>query len=192
MRLYLDGCSFTYGLGLEHQHTLAGLWQDQYEVINKSRPGKSNLAIALDAFENIPSCDVVVIGWTFSSRSYLKYQKYDIDLLPTRTVVELPFEQDTKLMSDIYTDLHRNFYALYDSEFADHNSNFLISSIDNLCKIEQKKSAFFSIEKRKTNVKLYYPTISPAMRLSDGHWNRLGTNHVYTVLQQLIYDQQQK
>jgi hypothetical protein len=190
MRLYLDGCSFTYGLGLEHEHTLAGLWQDQYQVINKSRPGKSNLAIALDAFENIPSCDIAVIGWTFSARSYLRYQKYDIDLLPSRTVVELPFEQDTKTISDIYTDLHRNFYSLHDTDFADQTSNFLIASIANLCRVEQKKSAFFSIEKRKTNAKIYYPVISPAMRLPDGHWNQIGTKHVYTVLQQMIYDQQ--
>jgi hypothetical protein len=192
MRLYLDGCSFTYGLGLAPEHTLSGLWQNEYEVINKSRPGKSNLAIALDAFENIPSCDVIIIGWTFSSRSYLKYQNYDIDLLPTRTVVELPFAQDTKIISDIYTDLHRNFYSLHDSDFADQHSNFLVSSINNLCLIEQKKLAFFSAEKRKTNAKIYYPVLSPAMRLSDGHWNQIGTKHVHTVLQQLIYEQYQK
>ena len=50
-RLYLDGCSYTYGLGLDSTHTLGYLFQYQgeYVVTNKSRPGKSNLAIAIDA-----------------------------------------------------------------------------------------------------------------------------------------------
>ena len=188
-KLYLDGCSFTFGLGLESHDTLAGRWDSEYEVINKTRPGKSNLAIALDAFENIQNCDIVVIGWTFSSRSYLKYQDYDIDLLPSRTVVELPFEKDTKIMSDIYTDLHRNFYALHDTAFAGHYSDFLVSSIKYMCEKYQKKSVFFSWERRATDFDIYYPTISPKMRLHDGHLNVNGTLHLYNNLQQLIYEQ---
>jgi hypothetical protein len=188
-RLYLDGCSFTFGLGLESHDTLAGRWGSKYEVINKTRPGKSNLAIALDAFENIQNCDVVVIGWTYSSRSYLKYQNHDIDLLPSRTVVDLPFERDTKTMSDIYTDLHRNFYALHDTVFAGQYSDFLVSSIKYMCEKYQKKSVFFSWEHRKADCNIYYPTISPKMRLPDGHLNADGTTHLYNNLQQLIYEQ---
>lgn len=188
-KLYLDGCSLTFGLGLESHDTLAGQWDSEYEIINKTRPGKSNLAIALDAFENIQNCDIVVIGWTFSSRSYLKYQNYDIDLLPSRTVVELPFERDTKAISDIYTDLHKNFYALHDTTFAGHHSNFLVSSIKYMCEKYRKKTVFFSWEPRKTDFEIYYPTIGPKMRLSDGHLNAGGTAHLYNNLQQLIYEQ---
>lgn len=188
-KLYLDGCSLTYGLGLDRHETLAGRWESQYEIINKTRPGKSNLAIALDTFKNIQTCDIIVIGWTFSSRSYLKYHDYDIDLLPSRTVVDLPFERDTKVMSDIYTDLHRNFYALHDTTFANHYSDFLISSTKAMCEKYQKKTVFFSWEKRKTDFKIYYPTMSGKMRFPDGHLNVHGTLHLYNNLQQLIYEQ---
>jgi hypothetical protein len=188
-KLYLDGCSLTYGLGLDRHDTLAGRWESQYEIINKTRPGKSNLAIALDAFENIQTCDIIVIGWTFSSRSYLKYHDYNIDLLPSRTTVELPFERDTKIMSDIYTDLHRNFYALHDTTFANHHSDFLVSSIKIMCEKHQKKTVFFSWEKRKTDFNIYYPTMSRKMRFPDGHLNVDGTAHLHNNLQQLIYEQ---
>jgi len=188
-RLYLDGCSYTHGVGINSSNTLAGRWSSEYEVINKTRPGKSNLAIALDAFENIQNCDLVIIGWTYSSRSYLKYQNHDIDLLPSRTVVDLPFERDTKTMSDIYTDLHRNFYALHDTVFAGQYSDFLVSSIKYMCEKYQKKSVFFSWEHRKADCNIYYPTISPKMRLPDGHLNADGTTHLYNNLQQLIYEQ---
>lgn len=188
-RLYLDGCSYTYGLGLDHNDTLAGRWESQYEIINKTRPGKSNLAMALDTFENIQSCDIIVIGWTFSSRSYLKYHGHDIDLLPSRTVVDLPFERDTKVMSDIYTDLHRNFYALHDTTFANHYSDFLVGSIKAMCEKYQKTTVFFSWERRKVDANIYYPTISRQMRLPDGHLNVDGTTHLYNNLQQLIYEQ---
>ena len=188
-KLYLDGCSLTFGLGLESHDTLAGRWDSEYEIINKTRSGKSNLAIALDTFENIQNCDLVVIGWTYSSRSYLKYQNYDIDLMPSRTVIELPFERDTKTISDIYTDLHRNFYALHDTTFANHYSDFLVGSIKAMCEKYQKKTVFFSWERRKVDADIYYPTILPKMRLSDGHLNADGTAHLYRNLQQLIYEQ---
>ena len=53
-KLYLDGCSFTYGLNLPPEHTLAYLFSVDggYKVTNGSRNGKSNLAIAMDAYKN--------------------------------------------------------------------------------------------------------------------------------------------
>jgi hypothetical protein len=76
MSLYFNGCSFTYGTGLSPESTLGRLLGDQggYNVTNNSRPGKSNLAIALDTYDNVSKHDVIVIGWTFSSRTYLKYK----------------------------------------------------------------------------------------------------------------------
>ena len=192
-RLYLDGCSFTYGLGLEHHDTLAGRWESEYDVINNARPGKSNLAIALDTFKNIQTCDIMVIGWTFSSRSYLKYYDYDIDLLPSSTADHLSFGQNidrnTKVIHDTYADLHRNFYALHDVKFANHYSDFLVCSIKAMCEQYQKTSVFFSWERRNTNFDMCYPNMSKQMRLPDGHLNVDGITHLYNNLQQLIYEQ---
>ena len=48
-KLLLDGCSFTYGLGLKKEETLEHHFiENGYQVLNLSRPGKSNHAIALD------------------------------------------------------------------------------------------------------------------------------------------------
>jgi hypothetical protein len=188
-KLYLDGCSFTYGLGLQQSETLAALWQNEYEVVNKARPGKSNLAIALDTYQNFQECDVIVLGWTYSSRSYLKYGNYDIDLLPFRTVTELPFEKDTKILSDIYTDFHKLFYAIHDTKFAGLYSDFLVSSLKSMCEKYNKISVFFSWERRAVDANMYYPVIHPRMRLSDGHLNSHGMQHLFNNIQQMIYEQ---
>jgi hypothetical protein len=179
-KLYLDGCSFTHGVGLEPCDTLAERWSSEYKVVNKTRPGKSNLAIALDAFENIQNCDVVVIGWTFCARSYLKYQNQHFDLLP---------RFDTSKMSDSYKKLHRIFYALHDTAFAGQYSDFLVSSIKCMCEKYQKKSVFFSWENRNVDCDIYYPNISSKMRFPDSHLNADGTTHLYNNLQQLINEQ---
>ena len=53
-KLLLDGCSYTYGLNLLKEHTLEHHFiESGYEVLNLSRPGKSNNAIALDVYNNI-------------------------------------------------------------------------------------------------------------------------------------------
>lgn len=53
-RLYLDGCSLTYGQGLARQHSLGALFENVggYSVCDNSRPGKSNIAMVLDTYQN--------------------------------------------------------------------------------------------------------------------------------------------
>ena len=49
-KLYIDGCSLTYGQGLDEKDKLDYLLTTKagFDVINNSRSGKSNLAIVLD------------------------------------------------------------------------------------------------------------------------------------------------
>ena len=57
-RLLLDGCSYTYGLNLKREETLEHHFiENGYQVLNLSRPGKSNNAIALDIYNNIDNFD---------------------------------------------------------------------------------------------------------------------------------------
>ena len=86
-RLIAFGDSFTYGDGLADCHvepTHPGplpskfAWPQvlgnmlEFEVINKSKPGHSNIQILKDilSFDFLPS-DTVVIGWTYAVRDYI-------------------------------------------------------------------------------------------------------------------------
>jgi hypothetical protein len=187
--LYLDGCSYTYGLNLKSEETLTQHFiESGYNVSNQSRPGKSNLAIAIDTFNHAQDCDVVVVGWTFSSRFYLKYLDLHIDLLPPRTQIELPQVIDADEIESSYSDLHKHFYSLHDSDYFDNMSDMLIAQT--YCRLLSlgKNIVFFSWEKRKVE-NLYYPHIHANHRLACGHLNANGTTHLYNKLQGLIDDQ---
>ena len=79
--LYLDGCSLVYGDGLPREQSLGNLFKDLggYNVTDCSRSGKSNIAIALDAYQSFKDYDVIILGFTFSSRFHLKYNNQNLD-----------------------------------------------------------------------------------------------------------------
>jgi len=187
-KLYLNGCSYTFGLHLEKEDTLAHLFSESagYQVTNNSRPGKSNMAIALDTFNSIKNHDTIVLGWTYASRSYLKYNGYNIDLLASRLQIELPHDIDTNNIESTYTALHKQFYSLYDAEHFNNVSDMLMTSTYHLAKSLGKKMVFFSWEKRSTNIPVYYPHIPSSYRLPDSHLNVAGTMYLYNTLQGLI------
>ena len=64
MRLYIDGCSLTYGQGLPRDQSLGHLFTTQggYEVFDASRPGKSNTAICMDTHKYFKDYDVFVLA----------------------------------------------------------------------------------------------------------------------------------
>jgi hypothetical protein len=119
VNLYLDGCSLTYGVGLDSADTLASNFEQAgYNVLNFSRPGKSNIAIAQDTYNNIDSANIFVLGFTFSARYHLKFNDIDIDLLPSNYT----WQYDRDLIqgsdiSDIAKNLHKNFYTLFDQTY---------------------------------------------------------------------------
>ena len=180
-KLYLDGCSFTYGIGLDESQRLHSKFKSAgHEVTNLSRPGKSNTAIALDTFNNIDKFDKFVLGFTFSNRYYLKFRNTDIDLLGTR------FELDTTNNADLeesYKNLHKAFYTLYDTQHWNNVSNMLVDNILSTLKLQSKKVFAFSWEIRNTTNQLYYPIVLPEDRLSDGHLNAKGTQKLFDIIQ---------
>lgn len=177
-KLLLDGCSFTYGLGLKKEETLEHHFiENGYQVLNLSRPGKSNHAIALDVYNHIDKVDVVVVGWTFSSRWHLKYHGDNIDLLATRLQIELPYTIDSGAIEQSYQDLHRSLYSLFDSTHWDQTSDMLVDTTHALA--QQKSTVFFSWEPRDTQCSLYYPHIPVSLRLPCGHLNADGTTYLF-------------
>jgi len=186
-RILLDGCSFTYGLGLDREQTLEHHFiESGYDVINLSRPGKSNQAIALDIYHNTDDYDIVVAGWTFSTRWYLRYHSLDIDLLSSREHIEIPNTLDSRLIEESYQDLHHSLYSLFDLSHWDQCSNMLIDTTAAIIAQRQKNYVFFSWETRNTKCPLYYPHVPKSHRLLDGHLNADGTTHLFNHLTQLI------
>lgn len=190
MKLYLDGCSFTYGLGLLRKQSLGQLFKDRggYDVVDCSRNGKSNMAIAMDAYKNADSVDVIVLGFTFSGRFYIKYQEQHIDFQPIRYQLPLADNINSQELGDAYLDFHKYFYTLYQTPFCDDYSDFLIDSVCSYLEAQGKIVLAFSWEQRKTKHQLVYPYIGPNMRLPDRHLNALGTEYLYNILQTQLAD----
>lgn len=186
-KLLLDGCSFTYGLNLKPNETLEHHFIEcGYEVLNLSRPGKSNHAIALDVYKNLEHCDVVVVGWTFSSRWHLKYHEHDIDLLASRTQIELPCLIDTETIEQNYQDLHQSLYGLFDITHWNQTSDMLVDLTHAMIATHQKCSVFFGLEPRNTQCPIYIPHVPSNHRLPCGHLNSNGTTHLFNKLTFLL------
>jgi hypothetical protein len=186
-KVLLDGCSFTYGLNLERTETLEHHFiENGYEILNLSRPGKSNTAIALDVYNQLDSCDLLVVGWTFSSRWYLKYQDLDIDLLATRENIELPHDLNSGLIEQSYQDLHKSLYSMFDISYWNQLSDMTIDTISAFAQQQNKKFVFFSWEHRNTKSQLYYPHVLRTHRLPCGHLNADATCDLFNKLNFLI------
>ena len=184
-KLYLDGCSFTYGLHLPPEDTLATLFARDggYIVTNQSRPGKSNLAIVMDAYRASQTHDTIVLGFTFSSRFYLKYQDADIDFLPSRFNLDLKNSINSKQLDQAYNQFHRYFYTMYEPPFCDNLSDMLIDGVCSYILSLGKKLVCFSWEQRNTQQQILYPYIGPDFRLPDNHLNTQGTRYLFNLLQ---------
>lgn len=180
-KLLLDGCSFTYGLNLSREETLEQHFIEcGFEVLNLSRPGKSNHAIALDLYNHHSKVDAIVVGWTFSSRWHLHYHNKDIDLLPSREMLELPHALDSGGIEQSYQQLHRSLYSLFDVRHWNQVSDMLIDSTHTL--IKHKQHLFFSWEPRNTKCYVYMPHVIAQHRLPCGHLNRDGTANLFEKL----------
>ena len=179
--LYLDGCSYTFGLGLPPSDTLEHLFiAAGYNVVNKSRPGKSNMAICLDTYNHANVADVLVIGFTYSSRYYLNFEKRNIDLLVNRYNLDT---DENAALEDEYINLHRSFYTLFDQNHWGNVSDMLIdNTIDSLL-LKNKKIFAFTWESRRTKQKLFRPIIDSSQKLPDGHLNAIGTKNLFNIIQ---------
>jgi hypothetical protein len=185
-RLYLDGCSLTYGQGLSRQDSLGALFhtRGEYLVLDQSRPGKSNIAIAFDTYQNFREYDTFVLGFTYSSRFGLKYHDQNLDFFPGFHGNGLGLEPANLDIAS--TEVHKYFYSVFGSPYCDNLSDMLIDTLINFLISQNKKVLGFSWEKRKTVCQLEYPYIGPASRLNDGHLNVKGTEQLFDFLQNII------
>lgn len=195
MRIYIDGCSLTYGQGLPRDKSLASLFRSigqHEEVLDMSRPGKSNLAIMQDTWDNRTNFDVYILGFTYASRTYLKVRDLNLDF---HNVSEFSVDYQHYFDSNIEEScsvLHKHLYALYDDDFYNKQSDVQVDTIISKLLSMNKIVVPFSWEKRKTDYNLLYPFYGPEYRISkkDYHLNEAGTKHLFDALQLELLEKQ--
>ena len=185
MRLYLDGCSLTYGQGLAREQSLGYLFKEQggYDVFDASRPGKSNTAICLDTHQHWKDYDLFVLGFTYSSRFYINYNNQNLDFYVGAQNQQTGLEPQN--LDEATNAVYKYFYTVFGYPYCNHLSDMLIDGSVNFLKIQGKKVLAFSWEKRETTTQLLYPYMSPKERLNDGHLNQQGTINLYNFLQNI-------
>ena len=169
-KIYVDGCSFTYGEGLSREYSLANLISAD---IDMSLPGKSNNNIIYDTYRHINDADIFVLGFTFADRTTLWNNDRPVGVNPSKLQIEkLSDQPGSSLLEEKYKDFHTIFYMLYNQRYQDTLSDFFIDGIIELLKSKQKKVIVYSIEKRNCVNEIFYPYIMN--KQSDGHYNEIG------------------
>lgn len=171
--LYVDGCSYVYGQGLERQYSLSRLLNANAD---RSEPGKSNISILEDLYNNIHCFDFFIVGFTYSNRYSFYWndkrehiftgykQRYLGDYFGA--------ESDAK---DLVT-LQKLFYKFSNLDILDLRSDIYVEAAINKLENNNKKYFVFTWEPRKVT-KAHYINVcefSKDLQLADGHLNEKG------------------
>jgi len=168
-KIYVDGCSFTYGEGLSREYSLANLISAD---IDMSMPGKSNNNIVYDTYCHINDADIFVLGFTLANRTTLWDSNTPIGINPTKLKLNQLYHPHGAMLEDNYKAFHKVFYMLYNEKYQSTLSDFFIDGLIELLKSKQKKIIVYSMEQRNCINEIFYPNISN--RLPDGHYNETG------------------
>lgn len=186
MRLYLDGCSMTHGVGLPREQSLARLFSEigGYQVLDKSFPGKSNMAIAFDTYQHRNDFDIFVLGFTFSARFGMRRRDQDLKFFPG-------YNKDSFALEPADLDLahqgvQRYFFTVFEEPYCSQLSDMLIDNTVSLLRGKNRQVLPFTWQYRNTDVHLYDFYFAPDDRLPDGHLNSKGTKKLFDRLQNIL------
>lgn len=184
MKLYIDGCSLTYGQGLPRDKSLGHLFKEigGYQVKDNSRSGKSNILMSVDTYENYKDYDVFVLGFTFAERFGIKYHNNNLVFFPGFHNCGLDIDHHD--LDQAHIEASKYFYTIFGRPYCDNLSDMLVDGLISFLQSQSKTVIAFSWQQRSTNVALMYPYIGPKDRLLDGHLNEQGTMKLYNLLQQ--------
>jgi hypothetical protein len=170
-KIYVDGCSYVYGQGLDRQHSLANLLS--INNVDMSCTGKSNYAIALDLYASKLNCDIYIIGWTFSNRTEFNFDNNIIQSSSSRTAVGLGDIPNGEYLENEYKILQDKFYRY--SSRQDVLSDFFIDATASMLTKQNKKFIFISWENRNCQTSILYPNITSNYRQKDtATWKTTG------------------
>jgi hypothetical protein len=182
-KLYLDGCSLTYGQGLDRKHSLGSWFKNDggYDLVDQSFPGKSNMMICFDAYQNRHHHDIFVLGFTFSNRFGLKFKNQNLNFYAGSA--GLGFGLEPAELDQSHLAVQKYFYTVFDEPYCSDLSDMLIDTTVNSLRAHNKTVIAFSWQNRNTDNKLHYPCIQINDRLPDGHLNVSGMKKLYEFLQ---------
>lgn len=152
-KIYVDGCSYVYGQGLDRSSSLGALLG---ATTDNSRPAKSNIAISEDLYHAVKlDYDWYIVGYTFSNRYSFSLDRKPIDIYSSTDEYVLEFEQDEIQLKQ----LHRLYYYFSDVSKLDQRSDYLVDSSIALLEQQNKKFVMFSWEPRTiiNSGKIFYP-----------------------------------
>lgn len=186
MRLYLDGCSYTYGAGLPREQSLGHLFRSRggYHVLDNSSPGKSNMAIAFDAYHHRNEFDIFVLGFTFAARFGLKNRGQDLKFFPGHTAQG--FGLDSLDMDRAHLEVQKYFFTVFEEPYCNQLSDHLVDTVCHFLDSKGGTVVAFTWQTRDTEYKLYEPYFGPKDRLADGHLNAAGTEKLFDYLQNIL------
>lgn len=189
MSLYVDGCSYAAGFGLDKSFSLGSLLNANYDA---SYSGKSNQSIFHDVYSNLHKFDRFVISLTYP----LRFQIFDagvrIPVLPSENGVAHRLK-DTEYEKP-YINFHKILYSLIDENFYETLSDAIAESIITLFKHHNKKYLIYSWAGREnylsSEIIFLSPFPSEEFRLPDGrHLNEKGMVNWAEDIRKRFYDQ---
>lgn len=186
MRLYLDGCSLTYGDGLSRTQNLGYLFSTigGYEVLDKSLPGKSNMGIAFDAYQHRDEFDIFVLGFTFSERFGIKRKGQDLKFFPGSRIDGFGLEPAN--LDIAHMEVQKYFFTVFEEPFSSELSDMLVDTIISHLLCKGRKVLPFTWQARKTDAVLHHFYFGPKDRLPDGHLTAISTKKLFDNLQNIL------
>jgi hypothetical protein len=194
MRWYVDGCSYTAGHGLNPAYSLASIISRELKVsvVDNSRTGKSNYAMALDLYSANTNFDYYVIGWTYHSRFEFQMDNVKVDSTATRDNIFIDHPAGEMLENE-YKELQPRFFK-YASRL--HRlSDYLVDSSSAMLSNMNKKFCYFSWERRIVKTDILYPRFEKEFRQNDTpNWKTTGhlTTDGMEKLAKIILDEYDK
>lgn len=173
------------GYGLNVNYSVASLLADIGQVVDKSKPGKSNYAIALDTYKHIEDFDLYIIGWTFSNRFEFNIDGHIVESSASRADISFGEIPSGEFLEKEYNTLQKRFFK-YSSRL-DSLSDYLVDATGLFLK--DKNKVFLSWEQRRCKTNLIYPRFSKEYRQNDTpNWTQFGhlTESGMTLLANII------
>ena len=136
MKLYFNGCSFTYGTELKNPGsdswpTLVSAYLKS-DFLNDAVPGGTNDRIMYKTIQNINHYDCFFIAWTFYSRftEYNPVDNFEINFTPNMNLdTSLHHSDDLKKNYQKYQDYGNLYYKHWFNELFEFNYNLFVNYI---------------------------------------------------------------
>lgn len=186
-KLYVDGCSLTYGAGLDRKYSVGSQLGAELDL---SRPGKSNTAMVSDFYKHIDNYDTFVIGLTYPSRYTFYNDSVPIDLQPRKTTMDRLVEHPMgEFIENTYPQFYKVLWSLTNHREMKALSNFYVNSIISLLEKQNKKYLVYCWENLDCNNNNYFVPEVPRTReflLEDGHFNEIGMELLANIIKEKL------